>query len=153
MAARNPNEAMSFRLDAAVTSATATAPTSTDGSEGIPCPTMKSMRARAHLECVSGAASGTRSYRVKVFGYRSRWFTMDADGWAATAGIPAEIASTGRWFEIFDTETESNAADFNKSYLLDGAADFERLETRVWTIGGSTPTLSTAIGFAGGREQ
>jgi len=149
MAIRNPQEAMAFRTDDGLTSATTTAPTG--ATEGVAVPPSKAMRSRVHLECAMSAAGGTRQFRVKVFGYRTRWFTQAATGWNNT-GAHTEL-TTARWFEIFDTESHSDAANFNKSFLLEGAGDFERLETRVWEIGGTTPVLSNAISFAGGREQ
>lgn len=91
------------------------------------------------FELRKGAASGTRTAQVKVFGYRSKYYTQ--------SGVALTKVATGGWSEIFDTGALSSAADFNQSYLLEGVSGFERFDTQIVTNGGTTPTLSTLFGF------
>ncbi|GAG06757.1 unnamed protein product [marine sediment metagenome] len=79
-------------------------------------------------------------------------YTQHADGFTPLGGH-TEIASSGAWLEIFDTESLVDATgDFSKSYLLEGAQDFDRLDTEVVAVSGTTPVLTTAIAFAGSEK-
>jgi hypothetical protein len=142
---RRSNEAMAIQIDNAI-SGTTSAPTA--ATEGIETPESNRERTRAHLELEKGSASGTREVRVKVYGYRSRIHTQDADGNNSTDDTGAA------WFEIFDTGTLSRSANFNVSRLLVGAQDYDRLDTEVITnSGGGSETLTTAIAFGGSEGQ
>lgn len=139
------SEALAIRLDNAETSTTS-APSA--ASDGLLAPDHRRLQLRCHLHLEKAASSGTRTARVKVHGYRTQLHTQD-DGIGTGTGDLTAVASSGAWFEIFDTGELSDAANFNKSYLLQGAQDFERLATQVITNGGTSPTLTTALAFAG----
>lgn len=132
------SEQLAIRMDNAVTATTSKPSAATDGyappAEYRSAPTH-------HLHVRMSAASGTRSCRVKVYGYQSKL--------ADQADPPAAIASSDKWLELFDTETMSDAADFDRSFRLKGLSDFQRLGTEIVSIGGTTPVLTTAIGFSG----
>lgn len=146
-------EAISIRLVSAETSTTS-APTA--ATNGIPIlPFLGGKRPRVHLRVKKAASSGTRTTRVKVFGYESELKTYTAP--LTTSSLTA-VASSAAWYEIFDTETValtdpsksatlSSAADYNLSFLLEGATDFQRLAVQVVTNGGTSPTLTVALAF------
>jgi hypothetical protein len=149
MEARRQNEALAVRIDDGATGTT-NAPTDiTDPTDGIQTPDNKMYRMRAILEVIKGAASGTRTFHVKVHGLRTRRYYQDAQyAGAWDSQFPNdEVAGSGSWQEIFDTEEYSNAADFNMSFLLEDACAYERLETEIVANGGTTPTLTTQIAF------
>lgn len=139
------SEALTIRTDTADTGTTAV-PSGETAGFGIPLGWV--IAKRFHLKVIKGAASGTRTARVKVFGYTSKL----SDYTAATAGatpLSAPVGSSGAWEELFDTEELSEDADFKRSYLLEGLSDFSRLDTQILTNGGTTPTLTSAIGISG----
>lgn len=140
---RSANEATAIQFDDAETSTTSAPTLATDGA---PVPQGKGIGDRAHLQIEKGAASGTRTARVKVFGYRSVGFTVDE---TEIRPKRTEVSSSGAWLEIFDTGTLSDAADFDVSFALSGVRDFARVATQVITNGGTTPTLTSYIAFAG----
>jgi hypothetical protein len=133
-------EAASLRRDNAATSTTSAPSGATDGI--LVQNPRGPRRKRVHLQIQKGAASGTRTARVKVYGYISKLRTV------TEPTTITDIASSGCWYEIFDTDELSEAADFNRSWLLYGATDFSRLETAVLTNAGTTPTLTTAFAFS-----
>jgi len=129
------SEQWAVRVDSAEASTTAAPTTSSDG---IAIPASVDLAKDVHLLCQKGAASSTRTMRVKVHGYVSKLIDTSL----------AAVASSDAWYEIFDTETQSDAADFNLGYLLSGLRNYSRLATEVVTNGGTTPTLTTAFGFS-----
>lgn len=132
-------EGQSIRMDNAETGTTSAPTLATDG---ILTQTPTARRLRVHLQVQKGAASGTRTARVKVYGYCSKMVTL------TEPQTYTDIASTGAWYEIFDTDDLSESADFNRSWLLYGVTDYSRLATVITTNGGTTPTITTAIMFS-----
>lgn len=147
MSARRQNEATAVRIDNAATGTTSAPTEVTDPTDGIQTPENKKFRRHAILEVVKGAASGDRTFRVKVHGFRSTRFTQTAQHDGAWETNTLE-ASSGAWFEIFDSETQDGGAnDFNMAFLLEDACAYDRLDTEIVTNGGTTPTLTSAIAF------
>lgn len=144
MEARKDNEALSIRVDNAAT-ATTSAPTS--ATAGIAPIRNKNQRERCHLE-IQMSADDAMTIHIKVHGYRSRLHSQSTDGKETLS----EVDSSGFWSEIYNTTLQSGATDFNKSFLLRGATDYERLETEIVAISGTNGTVTTSLAFAG-RER
>lgn len=141
---RRDNEAVAILVDDAESSTTA-APTLR--SDGIAVHRSKNHRRRCHFQIEKTSASGTRTAQVIVYGYRTRAF--DQAAYPGREELTAD-ETKGAWFEIFDTGALSDSGDFSVSYLLEGLADFDRLDTEIVTNGGGgSESITTAFAFAG----
>ena len=137
------HEPLAIRVDSAAASTTSVPTAATDG---ILVPRGR-RRSRVHLEIRKAVTAGTGTYSIGVFGYRSGLVTS-----SVTNGIETftAVASSGAWYEIFDSETVTvSGTGENHSYLLDGATDFDRLDTVIAVNGGTNPTITTAFAFGG----
>jgi hypothetical protein len=140
-------EQLPIRLDNAQSSTTSAPSAATDG---IKIPTQYRKRAkevRVHLHVKKASASGTRSYRIKLYGYISGIYSM-TEKTAQEHDALTAVVSSGFWSAIGETGTRSDSADFNESWLFSAAASFERVATQIITNGGGgSETITTVIGF------
>ena len=112
-------------------------------TDGIPVPTERYRRKRVHLLAAKRVSAGPATFRILVFGWTSQSYTFDGETYTP-------IANSGKWTEIFDTDTQSEADDFTRGFLLEGAGDFERLAAQVIDNGGGAdPELDIDFAFGG----
>lgn len=130
-----------FIRDLNAASAAAGAPTSAtagvaipDGREGT----------KVQVACWMAAASGTRSFRLRLYGY----VAAGEDGSGGAVAV-------AKWFmledfgTVTDTDVRLDAGDFGKTFQVEVGRAFSRLCTIAQAVGGTTPALSTYIGFTG----
>lgn len=138
------SQALSIRVKSAEAATTSAPTVVTDGIEPPP----GHFQSNVDLQIDMSAASGTRSCRIVVWGWCSVRATLNA-----TTNTAEAVASSGAWYELYDTGTLSDAADFAQSIPLDRLEDYSRHETEVRAIGGTTPALTVCLAYSDRAEK
>lgn len=132
-----------FIRDLNAASAAAGAPTSATAGVAVP---VGREGTKVQVACWMAAASGTRSFRLRLYGF----FPYASDGAAAPAQLTVE-----QWFmledfgTVTDTDVRLDAGNFGKTFQVEVGRAFTRLATIAQAVGGSTPALTTYLGFTG----